>query len=63
MDKKLTKSDNKMIFGVCAGIAEYFGWDITLTRIIYTILTVCTAFSGTIVYLIMALLMPQKSQN
>lgn len=59
MDKKLTKSDNKMIFGVCAGIAEYFGWDITITRIIYTILTVCTAFSGTIVYLIM----PQKSQN
>ncbi len=63
MDKKLTKSDNKMIFGVCAGIAEYFGWDITITRIVYTILTVCTAFSGTIIYIIMALLMPQKSQN
>ncbi len=63
MDKKLTKSDNKMIFGVCAGIAEYFGWDITITRIVYTILTVCTAFSGTIIYLIMALIMPQKSQN
>ncbi len=63
MDKKLTKSDNKMIFGVCAGIAEYFGWDITITRIVYTILTVSTAFSGTIIYLIMALIMPQKSQN
>ncbi len=63
MDKKLTKSDNKMIFGVCAGIAEYFGWDITITRIVYTILTVCTAFSGTIIYIIMALIMPQKSQN
>ena len=29
-EKKLTRSSNRMIAGVCAGIAEYFGWDATL---------------------------------
>ena len=32
-NKKLTRSSNRMIAGVCAGIAEYFGWDPTLLRI------------------------------
>ena len=31
-EKKLTRSSNRMIAGVCAGIAEYFGWDPTLLR-------------------------------
>ena len=34
-EKKLTRSSNRMIAGVCAGIAEYFGWDPTLLRIVY----------------------------
>lgn len=34
-EKKLTRSSNRMIAGVCAGIAEYFGWDATLLRIVY----------------------------
>ena len=32
-EKKLTRSSNRMIAGVCAGIAEYFGWDATLLLI------------------------------
>ncbi|EEF74730.1 PspC domain protein [Phocaeicola coprophilus DSM 18228 = JCM 13818] len=48
-----------MIAGVCSGIAEYFGWDITLVRILYVLATVCTAFSGTIVYLILWIVMPE----
>lgn len=59
-EKKLRKSENKMIAGVCAGLAEYFGMDITLVRIIYVLLTIFTVFSGVIVYIIMALLMPSK---
>lgn len=59
-ERKLRKSENKMIAGVCAGLAEYFGMDVTLVRIIYVLLTIFTVFSGVIVYIIMALLMPNK---
>ncbi len=35
---RLTKSSsNKMLFGVCGGIAEYWGWDATIVRIIFVI--------------------------
>ena len=49
--KRLTRSNNRMIGGVCAGIADYFEWDITLVRIIYVLATFFTAFSGGLVYL------------
>ena len=45
-----------MIGGVCAGIADYFEWDITLVRIIYVLATFFTAFSGGLVYLILWLI-------
>lgn len=44
--KRLTRSNNRMIGGVCAGIADYFNWDITLVRIVYVLATFFTAFSG-----------------
>ena len=43
MDKRLTKSDNRMIAGVCGGIAEYFVLDPTLVRIGYCLLSLCSA--------------------
>lgn len=60
MDKKLTKSNNKMVAGVCAGIAEYLGWDPTLVRIIYLLLALFSAgFPGLLLYLILCIVMPQ----
>ena len=59
-EKKLTRSSNKKIAGVCAGLANYFGWDPTLVRAIYAILTICTAFCGVIIYLILWILLPQE---
>ena len=44
-NKKLTRSNNRMLAGVCAGLADYFGWDVTIVRIIYSFATVFTAFS------------------
>lgn len=58
-NRRLTRSNDRMIAGVCSGIAEYFGWDITLVRILYVLATVCTAFSGMIVYLILWIVMPE----
>ena len=60
--RKLMRSNNRMIAGVCSGIADYFGWDITLVRIIYVLLTFFTAFSGLIVYLILWLVMPEAKR-
>lgn len=62
MDKKLTKSKNKMVGGVCAGIAEYLGWDTTLVRIIYLCLSLFSAgFPGLLLYIILSIVMPSKS--
>lgn len=61
-NRKLTLSNNRMIAGVCSGIAEYFGWDPTLVRIFYVLLTVFTAFSGTFIYLILWIIMPRSER-
>ncbi|HJH66232.1 PspC domain-containing protein [Bacteroides mediterraneensis] len=61
--KRLTRSNNRMIGGVCAGIADYFNWDITLVRIVYVLATFFTAFSGGIVYLILWLIMPEAGRD
>lgn len=59
-DKKLTRSSNRIIAGVCAGLAEYFGLDVTMVRVLYVVLSVATAFSGTLVYLALWILMPRS---
>ena len=59
-NKKLTRSSNRMIAGVSAGIAEYFGWDPTLLRIVYVLATFFTAFTGVIIYIILWIVMPAK---
>ena len=62
--KKLVRSANKVLAGVCGGLAEYFGMDATLVRILYMVLTVCSAaFPGVLIYLIMLLIMPQGGPN
>ena len=59
MEKKLRRSNNKMIAGVCAGIAEYFNLDPTLVRVGYVLVSIFSAgFPGLLVYLILMLVMP-----
>jgi phage shock protein C len=51
---------NAMIGGVCAGIAEHFGWSVTGTRVAYVVLSIISAaFPGILVYLILWLLLPK----
>lgn len=57
---KLTRSDDRKIAGVCAGIAEYFGWDTYTVRMIYLFATIFTAFSGVGIYLLLWLVMPER---
>jgi len=62
--RALTRSRNKLIAGVCAGIAEYFGWNVTLFRVVYVIVSIASvAFPGIIVYIILWALMPRPTQT
>ena len=63
MDKKLKRSKDQMIAGVCAGIAEYFNLDITLVRVLYVILAVFSAgFPGLFLYIILWIIMPLNEE-
>lgn len=56
--KKLYKSNNRMICGVCAGLAEYLGIDPTIVRLIWAALGLTG--TGILLYIIAALVMPEN---
>lgn len=59
MEKKLRKSNNKLLAGVCAGMAEYMDVDPTVVRVVFTLVSLLIAgFPGLIIYLILCLIMP-----
>ena len=59
--KRLYKSSrNRMIAGVCGGIAEYFGVDPTLVRIGTVILGTLSAGTGLIAYIVCAVVIPNE---
>lgn len=58
--RKLRRSSNKMIAGVCSGIAEWLGWDVTVVRVLYVILTIISfGFGGLVAYIILWMVMPR----
>ena len=58
-----SKSD-KMLGGVCGGIAEYFGWPSWAVRFIYVLVSILSAaFPGIIIYLLLWFLMPLKEED
>ncbi len=60
MNKKLYLSEtDKKIAGVCGGLAEYFGIDSTVVRILWVLLSIFFG-SGIIAYLIAWLLIPKE---
>jgi len=51
---------DRMIAGVCGGIARRFGWNSTLVRVLYVLASIMSAaFPGLLVYLILWLLIPE----
>ena len=61
MNKKLMRSNNKKIAGVCSGIAEYFDVDPTMIRAVFAIITLFTGLLlGLIAYIVLCAIMPQK---
>ncbi len=56
--KKLYKSNNRMLCGVCAGLAEYLGIDPTIVRLIWAALALTG--TGILLYIVAALIMPEN---
>lgn len=57
MKKMLKKSNNKVICGVCGGLAEYIGIDATVVRLLVCVLS-CIWGAGILIYIAAALIMP-----
>lgn len=64
-EKTLRRSrSNKMVAGVIAGLARYFGLDVSILRIVYVVLSICSAaFPGLVVYLLMWLIIPLEDES
>ena len=57
---KLTRSStDKVVAGVCGGLAEWLGWDVTVVRLVYVLVSIFSAgFPGFLVYIILWAAMP-----
>ena len=53
--------EQRIIAGVCGGIAEWLGWSPTVVRVLYVILSLASAaFPGILVYIVLWILMPER---
>lgn len=56
----MRSSSNRMLAGVCGGIAQWLGWDATTVRVAYVLLSIFSAaFPGILVYIILWIVMPR----
>ena len=58
--KKLLRSQDRWIAGICGGIADYFDFDPAIVRIVYLLLTLFSAFAGIPIYILLWLIMPKQ---
>jgi phage shock protein C len=61
LDRPLKRSStNKMLSGVCGGLANWLGWDPTVVRVLFCVASVASAaFPGLIIYLALTFIIPQ----
>ncbi|MEM7797546.1 MAG: PspC domain-containing protein [Chloroflexota bacterium] len=59
-NKKLTRTNSGMLFGVADGVANYINLDVTIVRILFVILALVTDGGFGLLYLILAILMPKE---
>ena len=61
--RKLLRSSDKIVAGVLSGIANYLDVDPTIVRIVYAVLTVCTVFSGILLYPLLWIIIPEENKQ
>ena len=53
--------DQRLIAGVCGGLAEWLGWSATLVRVLFVLVSILSAaFPGILVYIVLWVLMPNR---
>ena len=62
MNKRLQRSNDRVVGGVCAGFAEYMDFDPVAVRLGYAALTLFTAFAGIPFYIVAWIIIPAKTQ-
>ena len=60
---KLVRSANGKIGGVCAGIAEYFDWDVRTLRLVWFVAAIVAVGSPVLFYLILWLVIPEGDKK
>lgn len=64
VSKKLYRSEeDKIIFGVCGGLSEYFEVDPVIVRIVFLLLLFTSNGVGLVLYLMLALILPSKAES
>ena len=56
-------NEDKMMFGVCTGLSEYFKIDTSIVRVIFVILTLTSVGIPVIVYFVLAIVLPIKEEE
>lgn len=60
---KLLRSKDKVFGGVCAGVAEYFGWNVRQLRLVWVVLSVVGVGSMVVFYVLLWMLMPDAANE
>lgn len=61
MAKLVRPSQGRMLLGVCAGLADWWNMDRTLLRVLYVLVSACSAaFPGILCYIVLGILMPPE---
>ena len=65
LDRPLRRTrDERVVAGVCGGLAEWLGWDVTLVRLLYVAVSILsTAFPGILVYIVLWILIPEEREE
>ena len=60
--KLYRSTSNRILAGVCGGIANWLGWSPTMVRVLYVIISILSvAFPGALAYIILWIVMPKDS--
>lgn len=62
MNKKLYRSrKDRMLSGVCGGLGDYFGIDVTIIRLLWALITFVSAgFPGIVAYVVAVFIIPEE---
>ena len=57
------RRDGRMLAGVCAGVADYLGLDVTVVLVIWAVISVITGGAGVLAYLVAWAIIPDEGQQ